>query len=123
MEISGLDEGLLEEKNYELFDFLLHFTQSELGEEQRLATRGLSKLPLHILKARNPRIMPPPQEELPFNNIETLTQNIAEGNDRKTIKEEVSEQSMSSIGSKSFSDSDLDREKESKKSGIFYYNL
>ena len=49
MEISNLDKELLQENDFQLFNFLLHFTQSELQEEQRLATRGLSKLPLQIL--------------------------------------------------------------------------
>ena len=119
MEISSLDEDLLQEKDYELFDYFLHFTQSELGEEQRLATRGLSKLPLHILKERNPRIMPPPQENttnMPFTNIEAFTQNLGEDQERQTIKEEFSESSMSRKSSHSFTESDLDRDEESKKS-------
>ena len=116
MEISGLDEDLLQVKDHELFDFMLYFTQSELGEEQRLATRGLSKLPLHILKARNPRIMPPPKESMPFTNIEAFSQNLGEAQDRKTIKEEGLEASMSLKSSKSFTESDFDKNDESIKS-------
>jgi hypothetical protein len=120
MEISTLDESLLKEKNYELFNFLLYFTQSEIQEEQRLATRGLSKLPLYILEQRNPRIMPLPQEHKMVENLDSLSQNIAEDQEQKTIKEASSEASMSEKSSKSSNDS-LDRNDKSvsQKSGNF----
>lgn len=106
MEISSLDECLLQENNFSLFSFLLHFTQSELQEEQRLATRGLSKLPLRILQAHNPRVMPLPQEPRVQGPLEILGQNLAEEQDRQTIKEDSSEQSMS--------DDELDRDNGSE---------
>ena len=101
MEISGLDEDLLKEKNFELFDFLLHFTQSELQEEQRLATRGLSKLPLQILKDRNPRVMPVPHESAKIPALKAAAPHAVEVEDRKTIREDSSESSKSMKSSQS----------------------
>ena len=115
MEISNLDKELLQENDFQLFNFLLHFTQSELQEEQRLATRGLSKLPLQILIDWNPLIVAPEQNEkpLPFGNIDTLSQNRKD-EEQKTIKEDSSEQSMSekidSNTNTNRASADLDRE-------------
>ena len=101
MEISDLDAELLRENDYKLFDFLLYFIQSELQEEQRLATRGLSKLPLQILKDRNPRIMPPIPEPTPILKLESISQQIENDHDHKTIQENSSESSMSEKSEKS----------------------
>jgi hypothetical protein len=120
MEISSLDEELLKENNFSLFDFLLHFTESEIPEEQRLATRGLSKLTIQILIDRNPRIMPPPQDTAPLKVLESMNKEIAEEKEGETIKEDSSEASMSAKSSNDSDasiskDDDLDRQEESKR--------
>jgi len=119
MEISNLDEDLLKERNFELFDFLLHFTQSDIPEEQRLATRGLSKLSLQILRDKNPRIMPSLEDNHQFKGIESKDIENEEEKDRHIIKEDSSEASMSEKSSdKSKSsisnDDDFERQDEPK---------
>lgn len=115
MEVSDLDSELLRENGFEIFDYMLHFTQSELQEEQRLATRGLAKLPLQVLKDRNPKIMPQLQESTHLVKLDSMSQNVDIELDQKIIHEDSYESSMSNKSDKKNEDSlskenDLERQ-------------
>jgi hypothetical protein len=116
MEISNLDESLLREKDFKIFDLLLHFSQSELQEERRLAVRGLARITLTLLQDRNPRISAVLDDSMQLN--ESIFKNQKPNLEDKVIKEEnykISESEMSQSHSSAKS-SDSDSKSKSKDS-------